>query len=253
LEYNVRLKLAGGAVLVAAVIGVSVLTSTVVASRAYENRAKQAADRSREVSTRGSARQRITSDLGVWSIRVQGEGPKLQDAFESVKGAADKVMGFLIDRGFEPGELEVSAIDTKTHFKRDKDGRETIEPELYVMERSVMVSSAKVALIAKTTGEVTLLLKDGVQVFSARPGYYYTELPDLRIAIVGDAARDARVRAEEIVGKSGTRVGEVRHLYTGPIQVSQPNSTDVNGNGSYDTTTIEKDVFVTVSATFGME
>jgi hypothetical protein len=132
-------------------------------------------------------------------------------------------------------------------------GRELREVASHAMERQFTVTSPQVGKVAKTSGEVTLLLKDGVQVSSTRPNYYYTKLPDLRVTIVGDAAHDAKIRADEVVSKSGTKVGEVRHLYTGPIQVTQPNSTDVNGNGSYDTSTIEKDVFVTVTATFGLD
>lgn len=252
MEYSVRVKVAGGVVGVAAVIGVSILTSTLVASRAYENRAKHAAAQAAQISVRGSARQRITSDLATWTIGVRSEGAEQGAAFESIETATRRVADFLTQQGFAKDEVELAAIDTRVYRKSDDKGKETREIAGVGMDRQFVVSSRDVAKVAKASAAVTELLKDGVQVVSYRPSFLYTKLPDLRITIAGEAAKDARARADEIAGKSGARVTDVRSLYTAPIQVTQPNSTDVSGSGSYDTATIEKDVFVSVTATYGI-
>src|SRR5262249_31553969 len=59
---------------VALVVGLSVVTSTMVASRAYQQRGRQAAARAEEITVRGAARRPITSDLAGWRIRGRGRG-----------------------------------------------------------------------------------------------------------------------------------------------------------------------------------
>lgn len=252
MEHDVRVKLAGGAIAVALVVGLSVVTSTVVASRAYQQRGKQAASRSEEITVRGSARRQITSDLAVWKIRVRGRGKEIAEAYGAVEAAARRAAKFLDERGFTAAEVQVSATDTETQYKVDEKGNETHQVDGYEMDRIFTVTTARVGEIAKASAEVTQLLQENVQVFSGSPSYLYTRLPDLRLVVAGDAAKDARARAEEVATKSGSRLGEVRQLSTGPIQVTTPNSTEVSGSGSYDTSTIEKDVSVTVMATFGI-
>lgn len=252
MEHDVRVKLAGGAVAVALVVGLSVVTSTVVASRAYQQRGKHAAARSEEITVRGSARRQIVSDLAVWKIRVRGRGVQIAEAYAAVEAAAVRAAKFLEERGFSAAEVQVSATETETQYKLDADGDETHDIDGYEMDRVFTVTTGRVGEVAKASAEVTQLLQENVQVFSGSPSYLYTKLPDLRLAVAGDAAKDARARAAEVATKSGSSLGEVRQLSAGPIQVTTPNSTEVSGSGSYDTSTIEKDVSVTVLATFGI-
>ena len=100
---------------------------------------------------------------------------------------------------------------------------------------------------------MTQLLREGIRIASDAPEFTFTKLSDLRIQILGDAANDARVRAEEVVRKTGGRIGAVRDVRANPIQVTEPNSTDVSGGGRYDTSTIDKDVTAIVNVTFGIE
>ncbi len=252
MDYNVRVKCAGGVLALAAVVGLSVVTSAVVASRAYEQRGRQAAARNDEIGVRGSARQRITSDLAVWTIRIRGDGADLKGAYEKLEVAAARVEEFLSKSGFGAEEVSLSAIDTSVHYKQDERGNDTPEIVGYGLDRVFTVTSRRVEAVASASTEVTKLIKENVRVISARPAYYCTKLAEMRLSIAGEAAKDARARAEEVAGKSGCRLGPVRDLRTGPIQVTEPNSMEVSGSGSYETGTIEKDISVTVTATYGI-
>ena len=253
MEYSVRIRLAGGAVLVAGVLGLSVLTSTYVASRAFEQKSQRDAERGMQISVKGSARQRITSDLAVWTVRIEGSGVDLPSTFDVLDSGTRTVRGFLQAAGFAEEEIVMSAIDTKTRYKRQRDGGETREIDAYDMDRSVTITTQDVDRVARASAEVTELLKEGVRVSTERPQFYYTGLANLRVSILGDASRDARTRADEIATKSGSRIRSVQGVHSGPIQLTVPNSTDVSGYGAYDTSTIEKDAFVTVTATFGLD
>lgn len=253
MEHTVWIRLFGAAAVLALGIGASIVTSTVVVSRAIGDRPKAQAKAYQAVSVKGSARQRVVSDTGDWDIAVMGDGPSLQEAYTVLESSTARVQKFLTDAGFSPGEIVLTAIETDTHYKRDPSGGQTREVSSYSLKRMFTVTTPAVRRIESAAGEVTALLKDGVRVASAQPKYTYAKLADLKVQILGDAAKDARVRADEVVRSTGGRLGGVKGVQTGVLQITRPNSTDVSGYGQYDTTTIDKDITAVVTVTFGVE
>lgn len=252
MDHHVRINLFSTAAILAAGIVVSVVTSVVVVSRSLEHRAKEQTLRTREINVKGSARTRVRSDTGVWRISVHGNGKELKDAFAILDSGVAKVRAFLESHEFAAGDLTLAAIDTTTHYARDIHNNETREVVGYSLHRTFTISTTNVNRIATAAGEVTQLIKDGVQVTSGAPEYYYTKIADMKVQMLGEASKDARSRAEEIVRNSGGSVGSVRDARMSPLQITRPDSTQVSGEGMYDTSTIEKDVTAVVTVTFGV-
>jgi hypothetical protein len=72
----------------------------------------------------------------------------------------------------------------------------------------------------------------------------------LRVSLLGEAVKDAEARAK-IIAQSGHRnLGVLTTASMGVVQVLTPNSTDVSDYGSYDTSSQNKEVMITVRATF---
>lgn len=253
MEQTVRVQLATGGVVLALGIAASIVTSTYVASRAYERRAEKSQAAGRELSVRGSARQRVKSDQADWGVTVRGEGTKLADAYAQVEAGEARLRKLLKDGGFAESEIDAGAVESVPRYERTPKGELTNKVEAYELSRTFRVSSAQVDKVAAIAAEATKLLKDNVQVVSGKPRFSYTKLPELRITLAGEAAKDARARAEELAGKAGCAITWVRSVSSGPIQVTEPNSTDASSYGSYDTTTIQKDVWMSVNASFGVE
>lgn len=253
MEHRVRVNILSGAVVVALGVAVSLITSTVVASRAYQSRVKQAAQAGQELTVKGSTRVRVRSDTGVWRIAVRGEGKELSAAFGVLEAGVGRVRAFLAAKGCTAPEISLAAIETTTFYTRDAQGRETREVAGHALERVFTVTSADVDRLAAAAGEVTELLREGVSVSSYRPQFYYGKATDLKIRLLGEATKDARTRADEIAAKAGCRVSEVRRAQMGVIQITEPNSTETSSGGMYDTSTIEKDVSVVVTLTLGVE
>jgi hypothetical protein len=72
---------------------------------------------------------------------------------------------------------------------------------------------------------------------------------DARIDLLPLAMEDARKRAESISGK---KAGPLKSVSMGVVQVLQPNSVDISDYGMYDTSTIEKEIMITVRASFSL-
>ncbi len=253
MDHNVRVQVVGGAAVVALGIVASLVTSTIVASRAYVSRGREQARGQQEITVKGSARVRVRSDLAVWVLTVRGEADELPRAYERLEAGVERVSAFLSAREFPAEAVSLSAIDTTTHHVRDKDGHETRRVEGFTLERSFTVRSADVDRFATAAAEATALLKDGVPIVSGAPAYYFTKAGEVKTQIVGDASQDARARADQVAGRTGCRVTGVRQAHVGPIQIVAPDSVETSGGGSYDTATPSKDVWVVVTVTFGIE
>jgi hypothetical protein len=253
MEHTIRVRALGVAITLGLAAAISLITSAAVASRAYRDRAVQSAKNQQELTVKGSARTRVRSDLAIWRIEVGGDGNTLKDAYAVLEFGIDRVQSFLRDNQFQDSEIGLAAISTQPHLARDKEGKETDQIGSYSLNRVFIVTTADVDRVNHAAGEVTQLLKENVRVVSHAPDYVYTKLADLKVQILGDASKDARGRADQIASNAGCQVADVRRAQMGVIQITQPSSTDVSGYGMYDTSTIDKDISVVVTVTFGIE
>lgn len=62
--------------------------------------------------------------------------------------------------------------------------------------------------------------------------------------------QDARKRAFIIAKSTGRRVGKVKSAKMGVVQVMAPGSVEISDYGTYNTRTRDKEVMITVQATF---
>ncbi len=247
MERSIRVNVVSSAVVLAAALVVSVITSTVLAARAYESGRRFSAGAARQITVRGSARERTRADLAVWRVRVAADGPTLADAYGALDRREARLRDFLAGASIPPAEISLDAIETREYEKRDKDGNLTGETAKYTLNRSLVIRSPEVERIARAAERVTILLKENVPVISDPPAYSCTKLAEIRLRVLEEATRDARSRADLIAKNANCQIGAVLDARSGVIQVTRPDSTEVSDYGSYDTSTIEKDVSVVVT------
>lgn len=249
---NTRTAVLAATIVASIAFAVSLITSSSVAGRAYVDRAEAEKRRETTLEVTGSAKERIVSDLALWSIRVTGEAPTQVDAFGKLATAALGVQEFLRQKGFSEGEVVPGAIETETRFRLDPKGKPTHEIEAFILWRRFAISSGDPKRIASAADEVTELLKTGARVESGTPQYVYTRLADLKVRMMGAATANAKLRAETIATGSGCKLGAVVDAGAGPLQITPPWSTEVSSGGVNDTTTIEKDVTSVVHLSFAI-
>lgn len=82
--------------------------------------------------------------------------------------------------------------------------------------------------------------------------YLYTRLAALRVEMLAEATQDARRRAEVMAHSVGSAIGPIRAARMGVFQITPRHSTEVSGEGIYDTTSVEKNITAVVSVTFAL-
>jgi len=205
------------------------------------------------ITVTGSAKKRIKSDLVVWSAGVSVQSPQLQEAYKQLSDGVPRIKQYLIGKGIPENQMTVSSITTMPLKKQDSNGVETSEITGYSLKQQVEVRSNDVDKIAQISREATELINQGILIESNAPQYYYTQIGDLKIEMLGEAAKDAKVRAEKIAASTGNSIGAVRSAKMGVLQITPADSTDVSDSGMYDTSTIDKDMTAVVNISFAVD
>ena len=230
-------------------LALGLIISSLILGWAYTG-AKKGDD---SITVTGSAKKRIKSDLVLWSAGISVEAPALTDAYKRLSGDLPRIKEYLLSKGIPEGQMTISSITTTQRKARDSEGNETSEIIGYALSQSIEVRSNDVEKIGQVAREATELMNQGILIESGAPRYYYTQIGDLKIEMLGEAAKDAKERAERIASSTGNSIGSVRSAKMGVLQITAADSTDVSDYGVYDTTTIEKDMTAVVNVSFAVD
>lgn len=201
------------------------------------------------ITVTGSAKQRIVSDYVIWTASVTAQGETAAQAEARLRTWTDRIHAFLDEQGVERNELTVQPIATLAPGDTDENG-DTID--VFRLTRSFEVRSSRVPGVAGLAEASSRLLARGIPIAADPPQYVYTKLPKLRPQLIRAAIKDAQLRAGVLVDATGSHLGKVRGVDVGVFQVTAPNSTDVSDYGTYDTSTLQKDVTGVVNVTFAL-
>jgi hypothetical protein len=229
------------------IIGLSLIAAVGVGSyTAYSIRA--AAD---VIEVTGSAKVPVTADFGRWTITLEARTglDNQAEGYTRTEAATQKILQYLRERGFT--EVETPAATTMPTFTYPQNS----EPFQtgYQINRTLVVRSAEVTKLVALASDVGPLLGSDYTVASGGVELTYQNLPATRVTLLSDAINDAKARAEAIAKESGRGVGALRSASGGVVQVLPAGGVDVSDYGSYDTQNMNKEVMVTVRATFSLE
>lgn len=233
-------------------LSVALVLSSVVGAWAF-TRAK-ASDQT--VTVTGSARKRIKSDLIVWRANVTYQSEEMGEAYSALKERVPRVRSYLISKGVPENEIVVSAVSTQALHESSSEGEGGGDEGRitgYRLSQTLEVRSMDVDKITTISREVTELIEQGIFLESTAPEYHYTKLGDLKIQMLAEAAKDAKLRAQQIASSTGSSVGDVRSARMGVLQITPADSNAVSDYGMNDTTALEKDITAVVNVSFAVD
>jgi hypothetical protein len=163
-----------------------------------------------------------------------------------------RTVAFLKAQGIQPDELTLGALKSEKEEVRDPRSGE-LRSTSWTTTQPVLIGSGDVDRIQAISGRIGTLIGEGVPLSSHPPAFTYTKLAEKRVDMLAKATRDARSRARAIAAEAGASVGPITNADTGIFQITAPNSTETSDGGSYDTSTIDKDITAVMAVTFRVE
>ena len=229
-------------------VALALVVSTIVVSRTLL--AIKQSDQTVEV--KGFAEKRILSDWALWHGRFTVRGTDLVETSGILERQKAIVLDFLEKAGVKESELEVSPVTTQVLYHHDEKGRATNTIDGYALSVGLTVSAGDIDRVAQVAKGSDQLIKQGIQLSSQSPQYFYTKLGDLKISILGEATADARQRAHQLAEKSGSSIGPLRFARQGVFQITPVYSTEVSNFGRNDTSSRDKSVKAVVTIGYAL-
>ncbi|MEY4747173.1 MAG: hypothetical protein RLZZ416_222 [Candidatus Parcubacteria bacterium] len=229
----------------AGVLGLGIVIAALIGSLTFYN----VRSMDNTLSVTGSATQALKADSAKWSVSVSRSAyeSEVPSAQSRVARDAQAVLTFFSKGGIPEGRISTTPVSVDQDYSYSNDSN---APRRYTIREQITVSSDDPSQIESLSKDIGELAAQGILVSAGQPEYYVSSLPSVRVALIGKAVEDAKARAESIAKSTGQSVGALKSASSGVVQVMQPNSVDISDYGSYDTSTIDKQVMVTARATF---
>ena len=198
----------------------------------------------------GSAKTRVTSDSAKLIITLTRTVPisELAQGYAAIERDRGLVNGLLATNGITNAQKTDGPVAMNQSYDQNTYGAEI----RYQLTQNITVHSDDVTTVTTIAAALPSLAAQDAVVSVQSLEYYISNLPDLRVALLTDAVTDAKARADKIAAGTGRSIGSVRTASSGVVQVLAPNSIDIADSGAYDTSSIEKEVMVTVKASFDL-
>ncbi len=204
----------------------------------------------RTIRVTGSASRNVTSDSSSWSINFKTRALTLKDGYAKLNSDASNIKDFLLSKGIDEKNINFSSIGSYENYKRNSNGNTTNEIDSYTVYQSVTIKADDTETLTKLSKEADVLINQDINLNAENVQYFVSNLDDIKVEMVGEASKNAKQRAESLVKGTGGQIGTINSAKMGVFQIVPVDSTEVSDYGYNDTSSIEKKVVATVTATF---
>jgi hypothetical protein len=172
----------------------------------------------RFVTVKGVAEREVEADLALWPMQFVVADNDLARAQSRMQDTSRKVRDFLERNGFQPAEVALHDLSvTDTQANRYGGQPATFR---YVVSQTLMVRTDRPQVLFDASQKVGELIEAGVVLSSdgpwaGGPTYLFTQLNDLKPAMIAEATASARAAAEQFAKDSGSPLGPIRQANQG--------------------------------------
>lgn len=233
----------------AIIIGAAVFLSALSLSYAITHRNSN----HNTVTVTGSGNRIMRADMTKWTGTISADSPTRQECYNNLDKSRNKVAMFLVEQGLSNDEFKFQAIEVNERRESiyNVDGH-VVGSKLigYSMTQDVVVESKKIDTIITVSRDITQLIREDVDVSSGDPHFYLTELGNLKMSLIDEAAENAKIRAERLI-KGFAKIKSIDNIDIGVFQITDPYGEDDYYYGGTNNTNSEyKNVSVTVHARY---
>jgi len=223
-------------------LGVSLIIAAVVFGIFFYN-ARSSDD---TINVVGMATKRFDSDIVKWRITI-GRNTGLNDishGYSLIQNDLQFLKKLFTEKGFQEKELTIQPINTLPNYSREG------QISGYNLQQGIFVITSNISAVEDIALNPAALIDQGIILQNSNLEYFYSRLSDIKMELLAEATKDAQKRAFEIAQNSSVHLGNVTSLRVGVFQITEPFSTEVSDYGMYSTLTKQKDITVTVRASF---
>ena len=234
----------------AIIIALGLIISTVVLTQAFKNRNQ--ADET--ISVTGLGSKDFVADLIVWNSSFSKKSFELKQAYAELENDRNAIKNYLLSKGLKENEVIFSSVNINKEYTYSYDDNSNLRSQQfngYSLTQNVQIESKEVEKVENVSRQVSELINSGVELYSNAPEYYYTKLAALKLEMIAEATKDAKLRAEKIAENAGSSLGDLKKSDMGVFQiVAQNSSEEYSWGGSFNTASKNKTATITMKLVY---
>src|SRR5690606_11240966 len=140
----------------------------------------------------------------------------------SLEADRNSIKNYLTSKGIKESEIVFSSVSINKEYSTTYDQNSNVRSQVfngYSLSQNVQVESKEVEKVENVSRSVSELINTGVELYSNTPEYYYTKLAALKLEMIAEATKDARLRAEKIAENAGSSLGDLKKSDMGVFQI----------------------------------
>lgn len=235
------------------IIAVAVVVSAIVLAMAYTEKHRS---QSGTISVTGLGETEFTSDLIILKGTISAQDPDASLSYEKMEHNRQLLVDFLTDRGIDVDDLSFNVPTTAAQEESMYINGEWAGYHFshYDSSQSFTIESKDIDLVESASRELPSLIAQGVSISVNNPMYFFSELDDVKLDLLSQAAEDARERAENIAKSSGATLGDLKESRAGVFQItSSTGDEEFSAGGLFNISSREKKARVTVHSVYKIE
>lgn len=210
------------------------------------------------ITVKGLAEKNFQSDSAIWTTGVSLHGETYQSVLDELDVEQKNLTAFLRKQGFDDTEMKIGLPNVERVYVDIKDEKgETVgqKPNGYDGTLSVDVNTKKLDKVQAAQKAVLKLRAGNDRITFSSPQYLLGNLETIKRDLITQATEDAQKRAAEFAKTGGGKVGAMRSASQGSFNIyADSGSSDGDDyGGSYDKTTIGKQVRLVVTIEYGID
>lgn len=205
------------------------------------------------IRVKGSATKLIKSDFGTWTGSISVRTTDLTDGFKILENHIAQAEKLILDSGVTDKEFSMENVNIETNYKYDAKGNRLDEVNSYTLRRNVIVNSSQVETLENLAKNFTNLIKSGIMAESYNVNFIIQNLDNYKLELLAEATDNGLARAKILANNTNGQVGCLLNASQGIFQVLAPGASDISDYGTYDKSTIMKEIRAVVTLEFRVD
>lgn len=166
------------------------------------------------VEVKGLSEQIVKANQGIWSLSIELKSNDVDDLYNQITDNTEKVTAFLIDKGFQEDEINSAPVSVY---------QDTYREALYRYNATLQMSvyTDKVDLLRDVSQQTAPLIREGIVFNGSYVNFEFTNLNDIKPAMLAEAIGNARASAQQFADDAGTRLGDMSRADQGVFSISE--------------------------------
>ena len=237
------------------ILGVLLAVGMSAAAFIFGVQAKQIGATQQTITVKGVVEKAVDATNAEWSVTLKSRGEDFASALANLRREKPALEGFLAQYGFKAEALSYGAEDVQVHYETitNEQGREQSVQRGYDASMTVFVKTEDLQKVQEARDKIIDYQAQGHALDVGEVRFMVGNLSDIKLALIGEATKDAKIRADEFAKNGNAQVGTMRSASQGTFDIlAADGDTDSGdgGGGSYSTSTVHKKVRVVVTIVY---